>query len=99
MHTKGDIERSLLCCAHVNKHQSKYEETFGGIERKFRNLKIPICILLSLCRNCRPHNIYVQIPHKVQKKGSQISPKCPKKPNTLCRCLKCSTINKKEHDK
>jgi hypothetical protein len=42
MHTKGDTQRSLLCCAHVNKHQSKYQETFGGSEKKFRNLKIPI---------------------------------------------------------
>jgi hypothetical protein len=48
--------------------------------------KIPLCILLSLCRNCKPHNIRVQTPHKAQKKGSQILPKCLKKSNTLCRC-------------
>jgi hypothetical protein len=38
MQTKGNANRVLFCYAHVNKHQSKYQETFGRSEKTFTNI-------------------------------------------------------------
>jgi hypothetical protein len=44
------------------------------VKENFKIKKTPLCIFLSLYKSCRLHNIHVQTPHKVQKKGLEILP-------------------------
>ncbi len=94
--TKKDRCFVMHMSSSANKNTKKHLEE---VKEHLQIWKIPLCILLSLYKNFKPHNIRVQTPHKAQKKGLQISPKCCKKLNTLCRWLRCSTSNQREHDK